>query len=342
MFKRKTLKGNIRKKNEQESEAIEVEPIEPNGEEEKAPLEGDKNLTQEKSESKKTSSLSFGDEMAIETNNFNKKTKGGKFRKSDGEFIPEMTVSHPPVQTDHYTPERLAELKKRSNFFVEKSKPPQGEMVVESVPQKDGKEEEIINLTEEKEGEPIFNAADIDNFKKEGLEEDDEELERFELEQIKKGSNSRSRYARERLEVLDREALDAAKSTIRIPINVEPGSQISFEDFQKKLGMMIKNLEDKNNQILRELESAEREFENLKQSLEEISKENFNTIEERNFFSELRSYVADLCDCLAEKAPLIEEFDEELMNLQIQRKKDPNSVPQFAELRGLKKKFFFS
>lgn len=36
------------------------------------------------------------------------------------------------------------------------------------------------------------------------------------------------------------------------------------------------------------------------------------------FFRDIKEYISDLCDCLAQKAPLIEEYEEELYELELQ------------------------
>lgn len=70
---------------------------------------------------------------------------------------------------------------------------------------------------------------------------------------------------------------------------------------QKRLKMTLGNLEERHSIQMKELNQTLAAIETAKQSLEVLRQTYQTSSEQYIFFQEVRDYVTDLCDCLAEK-----------------------------------------
>mmetsp|Transcript_11534 Transcript_11534/g.16032 ORF Transcript_11534/g.16032 Transcript_11534/m.16032 type:complete len:552 (-) Transcript_11534:46-1701(-) len=159
--------------------------------------------------------------------------------------------------------------------------------------------------------EQILNAEDLEKMDlQQQQDEDDEEIKRWEEEQMRKGGAKTSSSA-----LTDLSKKKAIRN-FRLPLQTTSQPRVSVEDIQKRLKSKLDNLEQLHNQHANSLLRMEREIQTTVTQLEKFEKERTVSATEHAFYKDLKEYITDLLDCLAEKAPMVEDLEDELFNLE--------------------------
>lgn len=159
----------------------------------------------------------------------------------------------------------------------------------------------------------VLNAEQADALE----DEEDEEIKRWEMEQIKKGNfenpiqisfqlggiqfqeNDKVIHELEQHNQKIRKQRDLNKRMSSLPAS--SGPRPSLDDLVKKLKVSLSDLEDKHEIHVGQLQRVDQQIENSKSQLEIYDQETKKIADQYVWYQGMRNYVADLCGCLAEK-----------------------------------------
>eukprot|EP01119_Soliformovum_irregulare_P025037 TRINITY_DN9144_c0_g2_i2.p1 TRINITY_DN9144_c0_g2~~TRINITY_DN9144_c0_g2_i2.p1 ORF type:complete len:641 (-),score=186.21 TRINITY_DN9144_c0_g2_i2:27-1664(-) len=206
-------------------------------------------------------------------------------------------VDNPLLDTsrgfDAYTPERLQQLRKDSVLPKEDDPMEEAPVVVEPIEIEDDKEEGNADA----DPPTILNANEAEALEEEE-DEEDEEVQRWEMQQIKKGGAVPVRNLKPKPAVL--------------PIQ---SKKVSIADIQRKLKQQVDQLRQYHAMHQQEFESVDQKLQSAVGNIDVMDVEYKSAADELITFQELRDYINDLCDCLSEKVPIIEEAEDRLFTL---------------------------
>lgn len=343
MFKKSNKGRHLRKKTIDEND----EAIPPGGEKEKEEREKvdddtkDTSVTPKPSSSKTTlevkkdsskTLLSFEDEEQTGDDYTNiaqkikskKEKKTRKPSKAKSSLVPRqspattITPSLPkesPTATSYnsshgiYTPDKLAELKQSSLFLggvSAKNQPKEGDIVAVEDMEED---EEIATSQQVVQKINILDANQAEALEVQE-EEEDEDFQRWEMEQIKKGGGR----------PFSTQPIIPKKKKKLLPLGavpLQPAPRISINEMQQQLNQAVQEMELVHRKHQEELDRNSMELESARIKLQNLDKEYKTASDQYMFFQDIKYYISNLCDCLAEKAPLIEDAEEQLLTLEI-------------------------
>jgi hypothetical protein len=169
----------------------------------------------------------------------------------------------------------------------------------------------------------ILNTNQVEQME-EKEEEEDEDFKRWELEQIRKGGGGQFRTNEIENDKTTRaiaQLQQPKKEPKRIPLlsPLTPSSRISVDEMQKRLRSSLSLLTDEHKKHVQQLEDAKNKIESAKSEIENLNNNQKGISDQYVFYREMRDYISDLCDCLGEKAPAIEECEEQLLKLEVQK-----------------------
>ena len=270
----------------------------------------------------------FGANEVIQKNTQKKEKK--KKHTFGADTVAAMASSQPNVNTYQsstfgmYTPEYLEQLKKNSimlggylikileltSFRSTSSKPteqaaPQPKETKQPAQPTPQAPEQPSSMEEER----ILNAEDLEKLDLQ-QDEDDEELKRWEEEQMRKGG------AKPAVTTLTDPSKKKAIRNFKLPLQTTSQPRVTVEDIQKRLKSTLENLQQVHKQQTHSLARIDQELKTTFTQLEKFEKERSTSASEHAFYKELREYITDLLDCLAEKAPIVEDLEDELFNLE--------------------------
>eukprot|EP01114_Cavostelium_apophysatum_P016725 TRINITY_DN4815_c0_g2_i1.p1 TRINITY_DN4815_c0_g2~~TRINITY_DN4815_c0_g2_i1.p1 ORF type:complete len:718 (+),score=211.05 TRINITY_DN4815_c0_g2_i1:81-2234(+) len=272
--------------------------------------------------------LSFEEETEESINTTTKKSSSGKKSKRKlrrdmnvSNFDDEPAPSAPPSSSSSfgtsYTPEMLEQLKKTSLLYPPKSTTTTDRSNGNG---KESKHGEDLSDRKEEEGDlEDFNrnvvsvSGDQLESMEEREEEEDDDYKRWEIEQIKKGgagSKAGTIAAQEQKK-------KQSASPLHQLLTSKPSAILSVHEIQKKLQSSLAQMEDHHERHSKQLDKIQHDLENSVNGLTNMDRDYKKASEEYVFYQELKEYVADLTDCLGEKAPVIEECEEDLGKLEI-------------------------
>ncbi len=171
----------------------------------------------------------------------------------------------------------------------------------------------------------ILNANQVEALE-EKEEEEDEDFKRWELEQIKKGGGGQFRTneigntkTTQAIATLQSKQKEPTPKKIPLLSPLTPSSRISVEEMQKRLKQSFASLSESHELHKKQLEETTSKLNAAKAEIDSLDKRQKGISDQYVFYQQMKDYVADLCDCLAEKAPVIEECEEQILKLDVQR-----------------------
>jgi GC-rich sequence DNA-binding factor len=141
------------------------------------------------------------------------------------------------------------------------------------------------------EEDVVMNTEEVENMEMKE-DEEDEELKRWEMEQMKKGGAGKHAMA------LDSTQQGSAKPQLNISLIPQ---NISVADVQKQLQDALKELQASLTRHKKEMEANNMEIEETMAALEKMQREKQQLGEEYVFFQEMRDFVFDLFKRKGEK-----------------------------------------
>jgi len=162
----------------------------------------------------------------------------------------------------------------------------------------------------------ILNAEEMEQLELEE-EEEDEEVKRWEAEQIKKGFGwpipgeaSDKHLISSALSISETKKTSKKKSNLFQNVN-----SLSVEEVQKKLMETIEATEAAYQRYQKQTQTVQEEIKSLEEIQQKTQKEHESLGKQYIFYRKMKDYTQDLSDCLAEKAALIEDCEDELIAL---------------------------
>jgi GC-rich sequence DNA-binding factor len=164
-------------------------------------------------------------------------------------------------------------------------------------------------------------------------EDEDEELRRWEMEQIRKGGGTkemekasaqiRNMSIRGDKNMIDRPAVPmitsqgygSANGDFGVSVG-RRGPPVTLESIQKDLRNSLTSVQEVYSAHTKQLDRMQEEIKSSSDALAQMQKEMKQSTEQFAYFQHIKVYVADLLDCLGEKASEIESCEDRVMQIE--------------------------
>ncbi|GAM19391.1 hypothetical protein SAMD00019534_025660 [Acytostelium subglobosum LB1] len=166
----------------------------------------------------------------------------------------------------------------------------------------------------------------MNNDDDEEEEEEDEELTRWQFEQIKKGGGIKesvtldSQIRKHQQDLLNTPPPQQQQSIVNIinkDIDIGGNGGVSFiESLCKDMELSLDRLSDVYNSHRSELSRVEHALQLAQEQTTTLESRQHVNDDELSYFTEFETYIKNMTDCLEEKVPLIESYEERLMELE--------------------------
>lgn len=154
----------------------------------------------------------------------------------------------------------------------------------------------------------VLNAAQLEQMELQ-QEEEDEELKRWEMQQIRKGATAAGAgqqsvpthaQLKQAVAKPTTAATAAQRETLAQAI-LGTTAKVTVDEVQKKLKAALAVVTDKHSVHSKQFNHSRTTVENARKAVDELDVQYAKRSENFLFYSELRDYILDLCDCLASK-----------------------------------------
>ncbi len=144
-------------------------------------------------------------------------------------------------------------------------------------------------------------------------EEEDEELKRWEIQQIYKGVGTKEISKRKDLLEKMGKSPRTSISPGKVGLNFGKRTTVTIDSITKDVKSTLSSLQDANKSHVAQLDRLNKDIEGLNQSVSSLKEELKKGEDEYTFFASMKIYVIDLLNCLGAKAGLVEQAEDKLM-----------------------------
>ncbi|PRP78584.1 increased level of polyploidy1-1D [Planoprotostelium fungivorum] len=159
----------------------------------------------------------------------------------------------------------------------------------------------------------ILNAEEAEKMEEEE-EEVDEDIQRWRLSMIRKGGGKLDKRSAEILNGVNQKE---RKPKTKRPRTVDSDlTKVKYQDVEAKVGKLFgQELQKAQGEREDKMKELDLEMADCRSTLERMDKDKDKVEKERDFFRSMKQFINDYCECMEEKAPEIEEYEKQLLNI---------------------------